>query len=131
MTPNDWILGNDMGISSRTIWAVMMGEGPPHWHGTPSDPDDFGRCWRLLARFPEWRRRLPEVAERHPEWSGLVREWDRLSRMYEAVIEDGDWNLARSKLLYDAMRELIRDGRRAAGWVEVRPGVSMKIEKRS
>jgi hypothetical protein len=25
MTPNEWILGNDTGISLKAIWGVMMG----------------------------------------------------------------------------------------------------------
>jgi len=26
-TPNDWILSDDTGMSSKTIWAVMMANG--------------------------------------------------------------------------------------------------------
>ena len=58
MTPTDWLLSRDTGISSETILAVMTGseiERP----GVPHDTADFGRCHRLLGHFPEWRSRMP------------------------------------------------------------------------
>lgn len=83
-----WIAGNDTGISSRTIWSVMMGvvedDRKDSWdYDPPSDSDDFGRCYRLLVLVPEWRERLPEVGEIFPKWRPLIRNWDNLTGMYE------------------------------------------------
>jgi hypothetical protein len=80
-------MGDDTGISSVAICATMTGSR----HGRvgscrPHDPSDFGRCYRLLARFPEWRGRMPEVAARFPEWGPLVAIWDELTIMYEAIL---------------------------------------------
>jgi len=50
----------------------------------PRDANDFGRCVRLLLRFPLWRARLPEIAAKIPEWDGLCREWERLTEMWTA-----------------------------------------------
>ena len=116
-----WIVGDDTGTSSKTIWAVMVG-ATPRYAGEPSDADDFGRCYRLLALLPEWRARLPEVAARYPRWVGLVREWDRLTEMFERVVAGGGWNKAASLALYHAMQPLIDEGRVADGWEQTGPG---------
>lgn len=123
-----WIVNRDTGLSSVTIWSVMMGVkcDSPH---VPADPDDFGRCWRLLVLMP-WRSRLPEVAALYQEWTGLVREWDRLSKLYEACIATDEWDREASKKLFDAMQPLIYEGRLAAGWEQTGPGC-WKREKQS
>jgi hypothetical protein len=76
-TPLDWILSDDVGASSATIWAVMMGVVHPR-ASLPLDPSDFGRCSRLLALFPEWRPRRE-----------LVKRWDDLVALYEAERPSG------------------------------------------
>ncbi len=79
-----WLRGYDTGASSVTIYWVMIGriinEEPP---STPSDADDFGRCYRLLKLFPEWRARLGEVGARYSAWAPLVIIWDELTSLYE------------------------------------------------
>jgi hypothetical protein len=94
-----WTVGGDTGTSSETIWGVMTGIEPPgRWHGdTPCDAADFGRCYRLLQRFPAWRKRLPEVAERWPAWRPLVADWDEVTALYEK--EPSPYNQAVSKRL--------------------------------
>src|SRR5690606_32787600 len=96
-----WIVGYDTGISSRTIWHVMMGTPPPSRVDIPHDPGDFGRCYRLLKLIPEWRGRLREVAERYPIWGPMVEAWDELERMYEAA-------LATEKNVSDESRRMYR-----------------------
>lgn len=113
-----WLLGDDTGISSRTIMAVMMGEtvtsiGGP---GVPQDPADFGRCWRMLRLFPEFRERLSEVAQKYPAWTGLVREWDTLTAMFEKAKGAGE---TRMSDLYQKMQDLVDEGRLADGWEKV------------
>lgn len=94
-----WIAGCDTGISSKTIFFTLtgrpyLGEFRPD---VPHDPDDFGRCYRLLKKIPEWRSRLPEVAQKYPEWSGLVDHWDELTEMFERE----NWHP-----MYEKMQEL-------------------------
>lgn len=87
ISPEDrWYRGLDTGISSCTIFYVMTGRQPPyHWSpATPQDAADFGRCSRLLARFPEWACLLGKVALKYSEWRGLVHEWDKLEALYAA-----------------------------------------------
>ncbi len=115
-----WLLGGDTGMSSKTICAVMAGaKTPPYCGDVPGDPDDFGRCYRLLKLIPTWRERLQEVADRHKEWGPLVREWTELERMYEA---EETRRQATPKTLYRRMQELIEEGRLKAGWTKTGPG---------
>lgn len=89
LTAEQWLVSGDTGTSSQTIYSVMRGLPPPEWHGFPHDADDFGRCYRLLKRFPDWRPRLPEVAARHFEWQPFVEAWNDLTALYETVCDSG------------------------------------------
>jgi hypothetical protein len=86
--PFDWLSGDDTGISSRTIWSVMMKRQPESRFdpNVPHDGADFGRCYRLLKRFPAWRPRLAEVAAKYPAWAGLVEHWAEVEALYEAAL---------------------------------------------
>lgn len=99
-----WLASGDTGTSSLTIWAVMTGWSMPDGRdpSIPHDPDDFGRCHRLLEAFPQWRGRLPEVAAKHPEWTGLVAAWDELTALYIEELPTG-----RAPRCYARMREVI------------------------
>ena len=83
-----WIDSDDTGTSSETIWSALSGRRFIRGgHGsTPMDGSDFGRCYRLIAKIPAWRQRLPEVARAYPHWDPIVRNWDRLVAMYEAAL---------------------------------------------
>ena len=83
MKPEQWIVGNDTGVSSKTIWSVMFGVNPD-WQGVPLDVDDFGRCVRLLTLVKEFRPRLKEVSVKYPEWKPIIDDWDELERLYWA-----------------------------------------------
>jgi hypothetical protein len=100
MNPEEWAAGRDTGISSLTIYRVMTGK-PSHngTYHTPRDPDDFGRCYRLLKLFPQWRSRLPEFAEKFPKWARLIAEWDELTALYEEESPSGT-----CPKLYDRMK---------------------------
>lgn len=117
----EWALGNDTGISSMTICAVMTGTpiNPRFGPDVPHDPSDFGRCYRLLALFPTWRNRLPEVAERYPIWGPMVEAWDELTALYEVEALNTS---GAAPLLYARMVELRDAGRLAAGWTQIAPG---------
>lgn len=82
-TAAEWLAGDDHGTSSETIWSVMTGI-PVRYYGVPLDWDDFGRCYRLIERFPQWRARLDEVAATHPRWKPIVSAWDRLCELHKA-----------------------------------------------
>ena len=128
MTPLEWMMSGDTGISSTTIMHVMEGTRAPDWVDVPHDPADFGRCYRLLEAFPQYAARLPEVAEKYPAWVGLVREWAALTEMYCVARNTG---AEHARDLYQRMQELIDEGRRADGWTENAPGCWSRGERRS
>lgn len=102
----DWADGPDSGISSKTIvqtitGARVLGTWQP---GAPRDPDDFGRCSRLLALFPELRTRLHVVADQlGGEWRALVEHWDELEALYQQELPAG-----KAPRLYKLMHELAK-----------------------
>lgn len=124
--PLIWITGNDTGTSSKTIWAVMMNavdDNNLNLYDVPHDPDDFGRCYRLLKLFPSWRPQLDRVAAMFPMWRPFVLNWKKLTKQYRLVCpEPGTWNLEASSVMYDFMAKLEKEGRILAGRVETSPG---------
>lgn len=63
----------------------MMGveRGAAWYESPPLDPDDFGRCHRLLRLIPEWRARIGEM-KAAPGWKRMVGVWDTLEVLYNA-----------------------------------------------
>ena len=107
-----WGVGGDTGISSLAIWAHMMGQPVnPEWGGptnsAPCDPDDFGRCYRLLALIPAWRSRIAEMTAYGSQWSALAGAWDELQSLYELEIDrGGPRHRGTARRLYVRMTEL-------------------------
>lgn len=111
---NEWIVDNDTGTSSKTIWAVMNGiEIKVNTLGgrydRPYDPGDFGRCYRLFERIPEWRPRLQEVAKQFPAWQPLVDVWEKLEGLHCAK---------RYSEVYDLIQSVEDEIYRLDGWVK-------------
>ena len=86
----EWLISEDTGISSLTIFTVMTGRDVVRnfSKAAPRDFWDFGRCYRLLQRFPHWQARLAEVGAVCPEWAPIAGDWDRLVSFYEADQRD-------------------------------------------
>ena len=100
----EWSRSWDTGISSLTIFSVLTGEPLQCSRAdTPKDPEDFGRCVRLLDVAPEWRNRLQAVADRYPEWEPLVKNWPELEALYRQEIPSG-----RAPILYERMQNLAK-----------------------
>jgi hypothetical protein len=95
-----WLASDDTGMSSRFmafVLAPLAGLGsvpnprndfqdcPP-----PYDPDDFGRCYRLLRAVPELRRHIPAMGTGHGAvWARLAAEWAELEALYEKELPSG------------------------------------------
>lgn len=98
-----WLRGNDTGTSSETIFNVFTGVPLSRFGAdVPYDPSDFGRCYRLLKLFPQWRANLSRVSDKYPRWTGLVENWKELEMLYERDLQTG-----RSEELYKRIKELI------------------------
>jgi len=64
-----WYAGGDTGLSSEAMAARLSGQ--PCRRDYPRDPDDLGRCVRLLDAIPELRSELFMMV-------GVCKEWERL-----------------------------------------------------
>ena len=102
-TVDEWYRGFDTGTSSKAIYRQMQRFPQLDPHSWPRDPDDFGRCYRLLALAPEWRARIVEMAQHGPEWRALGLAWDELTALYEEELPSGI-----CPKLYARMHELTR-----------------------
>lgn len=98
----NWILSDDTGISSKVIWGVMMKAEKYYRSYTPSDPSDFGRCYRLLKLIPEWEERLEELRVAGEKWGVFVDNYKKMCELYELEKESGQ-----CRKLYDFMQEIL------------------------
>lgn len=104
-----WLESDDTGMSSRYMacaLATLTGLQQAVYvsnDGTipsPRDPDDFGRCVRLLDAVPELREHIPALKDGHgPAWAGLVAAWDELEALYREELPSG-----KAPRLYERMR---------------------------
>lgn len=81
----DWITSNGVGLSFKTLWAVIMGLDIPT-PSVPVDVYDFARCYCLLKLCDEETRRktIHDAAEQYSVWKPLELEWKKLTELYEA-----------------------------------------------
>lgn len=110
-----WLHCDDTGTSSLAMAARLIREvGGPRIHveqpsDHPLDPDDFGRCVRLLEAVPEFRPHLAAMASVSPAWKALVEHWDELEALYRERLPSR-W----MPILYARMQRLI-DGAETEG----------------
>lgn len=102
----EWLAGDDTGLSSRAIAFTALGidfKGSRYW---PHDPDDLGRCARLVQQIPEARRGIKLLAKKHREWQIVLSHWDELLSLM--VQEVGiDWTKShRAPKTYRRMKDL-------------------------
>lgn len=88
-TPDEWAAGRDTGTSSLAIYSVLCGRPSPHGrYSPPQDGADFGRCYRFLLLFPEFRPRLDEVARKLPDWAAMISAWNELEYIYAKSLQN-------------------------------------------
>ncbi len=104
-TLQQWRHGPDTGMSSITIWKTLRNGQPPEAtdseFGVPHDPDDFGRCSRLLAIFPEGREAITLLGQHHRVWLPFANFWEELEALYQEEAPSGN-----APKLWARMREL-------------------------
>jgi hypothetical protein len=100
-----WWNGPDTGTSSKALYTTLTGQGGVSLdqRDPPSDPSDFGRCFRFLQAFPELRARIGEMRT-VKGWAPLVDAWDELERLY---LEEVPNHRGAAPRLYARMRELL------------------------
>ncbi|MBL8785128.1 MAG: hypothetical protein JNJ59_09525 [Deltaproteobacteria bacterium] len=98
-TPSAWYESRDTGLSSLAIYLTFRGIGGKTEF--PIDPDDFGRCYRLVKRFPEVMEGMARLGERSKVWARLFEHWDELCALFEEELPTGS-----APKLYARMGEL-------------------------
>ena len=86
-TVTAWRLCEDAGLSSKAILRASMGATSATDY--PLDVWDFGRCFRLLKRWPEVSKGIEKLADVSPTWKRLAEVWSWLTELYEAGDRDG------------------------------------------
>lgn len=107
---NWWAENGEHGMSSKTMFnhltqSMQVRRLKNDYPCTPSDPDDFKRCYKLLQAVPQWKARLNELKTLSPVWEKLVDNWDKLTEMYEQN-EKQDWKNCKKIGMYEFMKTL-------------------------
>lgn len=88
MTQLEWIVSNDTGLSSKTMWAAINGVNKCQtWgHNVPWDVSDFGRCYRYYKNCGLTKYDLQKVKKSVPVFVPFIDNWDKLVELYEKEI---------------------------------------------
>jgi hypothetical protein len=88
LTPLQWALGNDTGISSCTLIRVQFGlEADKKWGpDIPHDAGDFGRCYRLIKSVEGMTNPVEAAANAYPFWRPMADAWLELTVLYEDML---------------------------------------------
>lgn len=100
----EWAMGDDTGVSSKTMLRTFLNlANNSHWgNGHPSDPSDFGRCYRLLKAFPEFKEKLPKL-KKFKGWIAVIDNWEKLVALYEEESRNPN---KRAPKLYRLMKDI-------------------------
>lgn len=93
--------GLDCGESSTAIFLQATGQKRSGAKEHPLDPSDFGRCYRLIERFPEARFGIDRLAALDKVWERMNEAWAELEALYREEVKSGN-----APKLYARMQEL-------------------------
>lgn len=107
---NWWAVNGEHGMSSECMFnqlskGIQVRRMPSAYSTSPSDPDDFSRCYKLLQAVPQWKAKLHEMKSVSEVWSKLVDNWDKLTEMYEENVKT-DWKQYKRIGMYEFMKSL-------------------------
>jgi hypothetical protein len=110
MGPLAWRGTDDTGMSSKFMaWAlsdyknIITPEEQREKH-YPRDPEDFGRCYRMLRAVPELLPLVPKMAEHSDKWKALAESWSELEALYVEELPTGN-----APKLYARMKALLTE----------------------
>lgn len=108
---NWWAVNGEHGMSSKTMFNHLskgltgVRSVENRYSTTPSDPDDFKRCYKLLQAVPQWKNKLNELKSLSPVWEKLVDNWGKLTEMYEQNVRE-EWKNYKKVGMYEFMKSL-------------------------
>jgi hypothetical protein len=103
MTLNEWIVNGRVGISSKTMWAVL--QGIEYTGDKPYDPDDFSRCYKFVKQCNIADQDLQKISRTLPYWKPYIDNWQKLTEMYEQNDRE-NWVNSKKIRMYEFMQEL-------------------------
>jgi len=111
-----WLASDDTGASSKFMAHVLSESAkyPVSWYGAggipkpapPLDPEDFGRCVRMLDAAPELRQHISAMASHGPVWEALSKRWNELESLYRQESPSG-----LAPMLYREIRGIVEKGK--------------------
>jgi hypothetical protein len=105
-----WMADDDTGASSTAIVCAAL--NIPYQSifardARPYDPDDLGRCLRMLKRMPWAKRGIDRLARHNKTWRSLRKHWSELSDLMAEEVGIR-WEKARNApRTYARMQEVI------------------------
>lgn len=78
-----WLASDDWGVSSKFMAGVLSGKFVAE-KGYPRDPDDFGRCRRLILAVPELAGKIDLMRDYGKKWITIADNWNDWVAMYDA-----------------------------------------------
>lgn len=89
-----WASGPDSGHSSAFIFesftGLPSGIESSFFNPVPCDIGDFGRCSRLVQRFPQFKPHLFRLKKVSREWMNVIVNWEKLDELLASYQNDGD-----------------------------------------
>lgn len=79
----EWLLGEDTGVSSKTMCAGVLGIDLGHLADKPYDIYDLGRCVRFCRYVGITDADLRKICKTYPWWEPLYQNWGRLTYLYD------------------------------------------------
>lgn len=112
MTLDEWIIYGRVGISSKTMWAVLKNiEVEKDYGDIPYDPDDFSRCFELIVKCELTKKDLNKISDKLPYWKPFIDSWDKLNKMYAENINT-NWDKCKEIGMFEFMQELVDESRK-------------------
>lgn len=102
MGMNAWLASHDTGLSSKYLAGAVSGAFKSSF-AYPRDPDDFGRCYRMMRAIPEVRVLAMRMDALPAPWPQLHKVWLELERLYEEEFPTG-----RAPKLMACMNEIFK-----------------------
>lgn len=121
MNRDEWIVNGEVGISSKTMWAALVGvipenSGKGFKFDVPHDPDDFRRCKLFVEQCGLTSQDLKIIKMRVSWFAPFIDNWAELNRLYAEESPNGE-----CPKLYAFMKELEEQSMVLAGWHKTSP----------
>ena len=81
-----WLGGDDTGLSRKFMASVLSGGQFKAQNNYPRDPDDFGRCMRLIDAVPEFKGLIHLMCQHGHEWTAVANNWETWVGLYNSCV---------------------------------------------